>query len=245
MKMSFTSPPSPAWSWSMMRIVMLRCNGDQVVLRCTWKSDQVILRCKTSSTRWKDPQRLNLRLPLQFYQWNRFFCDLDHAMVLVVILVCMMMINIIHIMLILILTFRLKNLFSIFLLAALAPPGPLHMAQISMVRWWWSYVIYHQSVTSRLEASRHRDFSQFFESIGLGLENFGLEKKSRYRSQKYLVSKKVSVSVSKIFSLKKKSRYRSRKYLVSKKSLGIGLENFGLKKSLGIGLENFGLKKPQ
>ena len=31
--------------------------------------------------------------------------------------------------------------------------------------------------------------------------------------------------------------------LVSKKSLGIGLENFGLKKSLGIGLENFGLKK--
>ena len=100
-----------------------------------------------------------------------------------------------------------------------------------------------QSVTSRLETSRYRDFSQFFESIGLGLENFGLEKKSRYRSRKYLVSKKVSVSVSKIFGLKKKSRYRSRKYLVSKKSLGIGLENFGLKKSLGIGLENFGLKK--
>ena len=60
-----------------------------------------------------------------------------------------------------------------------------------------------QSVTSRLETSRYRDFSQFFESIGLGLENFGLEKKSRYRS---------------------------RKYLVSKKSLSIGLENFGLKK---------------
>ena len=56
----------------------------------------------------------------------------------------------------------------------------------------------HQSVTSRLETSRYRDFSQFFESIGLSLENFGLEKKSRYRS---------------------------RKYLVSKKSLGIGLEN--------------------
>ena len=31
--------------------------------------------------------------------------------------------------------------------------------------------------------------------------------------------------------------------MVSKKSLGIGLENFGLRKSLGIGLENFGLKK--
>ena len=58
-------------------------------------------------------------------------------------------------------------------------------------------------MTSRLETSRYRDFSQFFESIGLGLENLGLEKKSRYRS---------------------------RKDLVSKKSLSIGLENFGLKK---------------
>ena len=47
-----------------------------------------------------------------------------------------------------------------------------------------------QSVTSRLETFRYRDFSQFFESIGLGLQNFGLEKKSRYRSRKYLVSKK-------------------------------------------------------
>ena len=28
-----------------------------------------------------------------------------------------------------------------------------------------------------------RDFSQLFESIGLGLKNFGLEKKSRYRSR--------------------------------------------------------------
>merc|ERR1711928_61674 len=89
-----------------------------------------------------------------------------------------------------------------------------------------------------------RDFSvwrlfSIFESIGLGLEIFGLEKKSRYRSRKYLVSKKsigigleniwsqkkVSVSVSKIFGLEKRSRYRSRKYLVSKKSLGLGLEN--------------------
>ena len=41
----------------------------------------------------------------------------------------------------------------------------------------------NQSVTSRLETSRYQDFSQFFESIGLGLENFGLEKKSRYRSR--------------------------------------------------------------
>ena len=78
-----------------------------------------------------------------------------------------------------------------------------------------------QSVTSRLETSRYRDFSQFFESIGLGLENFGLEKKSRYRSRKYLVSKK-------------KSRYRSQKYLVSKKSLGIGLENIWSRKKVSV-----------
>ena len=51
-----------------------------------------------------------------------------------------------------------------------------------------------QSVTSRLETSRYRDFFQFFDSIGL--EKFGL--------------KKVSVSVSKTFGLEK--------------SLGIGLE---------------------
>merc|ERR1711978_256439 len=88
---------------------------------------------------------------------------------------------------------------------------------ISALPYPWLFPCSNQSVTSRLETSRYRDFSQFFESIGLGLENFGLEKKSRYRSRKYLVSKK-------------KSRYRSRKYLVSKKSLGIGLENFGLKK---------------
>ena len=59
-----------------------------------------------------------------------------------------------------------------------------------------------QSVTSRLETSRYRDFSQFFESIGLGLENLGLEKKSR-------------IGLENIWS-QKKSRYRSRmKFLVS------------------------------
>ena len=69
------------------------------------------------------------------------------------------------------------------------------------------YDDYEQSVTSRLETSRYRYFSQFFESIGLGQENLGLEKKSRYRS---------------------------RKYLVSKKSLSISLENIWFKKSLGM-----------
>ena len=59
-----------------------------------------------------------------------------------------------------------------------------------------------QSVTSRLETSRYRDFSQFFESIGLGLKNFGLEKKFRYQSRKFWSRKKVSVSVSmKFFGL--------------------------------------------
>ena len=73
----------------------------------------------------------------------------------------------------------------------------------------------------------------------------------------FLTFAKVSVSVSKKFGLKKKSRYRSQKHLVSKKSLGIGLENiwsrkkvsvsvsktFGLEKSLGIGLENIWSRK--
>ena len=74
-----------------------------------------------------------------------------------------------------------------------------------------------QSVTSRLETSRYRDFSQFFESIGLGLENFGLEKKSRYRSRKYLVSKKsLGIGLENIWSRKKVSVSVS-KTLVSKK----------------------------
>ena len=46
----------------------------------------------------------------------------------------------------------------------------------------------------------------------------------------FLTFAKVSVSVSKTFGLKKKSRYLSRKYLVSKKSLGLGLKNFGIEK---------------
>ena len=122
MKMSFTSPPSPAWSWSMMKIVMLRCNGDQVVIR--WYSGARPL--------WRGEKTPNAST------WDSLFNSINGTgffatWIMVVILVCMMAINIIHIMLILILTFRLKNLFSIFLLAALAPPGPLHMAQISMV----------------------------------------------------------------------------------------------------------------
>ena len=75
---------------------------------------------------------------------------------------------------------------------------------------------HQQSVTSRLETSRYRDFSQYFESIGLGLENFGLEKKVSVSVSKTLVSKKVSVSVSKIL-VSKKSQYRSQKLCFKKK----------------------------
>ena len=86
-----------------------------------------------------------------------------------------------------------------------------------------------QSVTSRLETSRYRDFSQFFESIGICLKNLGLEKKSRYRSPKYLVLKKSLLSVSKIFGLKK--------------SLGIGLEKIRSRKkvSVSVSMKFFGL----
>ena len=48
-------------------------------------------------------------------------------------------------------------------------------------------VISNQSVTSRLETSQYRDFFHFFESFSIGLDKFGLEKKSRYRFRKILV----------------------------------------------------------
>ena len=69
-------------------------------------------------------------------------------------------------------------------------------------------------------------FFQLFESIGIDLDKFGLEKKSQYQSRKILVSKKVSAS--RIYGLLK--------------SLGMGLK-FGSQKSLSIGLGRFGLKK--
>ena len=70
-------------------------------------------------------------------------------------------------------------------------------------------------MTSRLETSRYRDFSQFFESIGLGLENLGLEKKSR-------------IGLENIWS-QKKSRPRSRKFWSRKKVLvSVSMKFFGL-----------------
>ena len=85
-----------------------------------------------------------------------------------------------------------------------------------------------QSVTSRLETSRYRDFFNFFESIGIGLDKFGLEKEG-------------SVSVSKNFS-PKKSQYRSRKFGSQKKSRHQS-RKFGSQKSLSISLKRFGLRE--
>ena len=53
-------------------------------------------------------------------------------------------------------------------------------------------------MTSRPETSRYQDFSHVFESIGMSLENFGLEK-----SLNLGLKNKVSVSVSEIFVSKK------------------------------------------
>ena len=60
-------------------------------------------------------------------------------------------------------------------------------------------------------------------------KTFGLKKVSVSVSKKSL-----GIGLENIWS-RKKSRYRSQKYLVSKESLG--LENFGLEKSLFIGLD--------
>ena len=80
------------------------------------------------------------------------------------------------------------------------------------------------------ETSRFRNFSNYFDGIGIGFAIFWYRKKYRYRFRKNLVSKKVSVSVSKNLGIeksigigfekfwyRKKYRYRFRKILVSKK----------------------------
>ena len=72
-------------------------------------------------------------------------------------------------------------------------------------------------------SSRSRDFCTFLDGIGTGLEKIWYRKKSRNRSRKKWVPKKVSESVSKNFG--------------TEKSLGIGLEKIWYrKKSLGIGI---------
>ena len=53
------------------------------------------------------------------------------------------------------------------------------------------------------ETSRFWNFLIFFNGIGIGFRKFWYRKKYRYRFRKNLVSKKVSVSVSKIFGIEK------------------------------------------
>ena len=59
----------------------------------------------------------------------------------------------------------------------------------------------------------------------------------RYRFRKFLVSKKVSVSVSKKNWYQKKYRYRFRFFLVSEKVSVSVSKFFGIEKSIGIGFE--------
>ena len=75
------------------------------------------------------------------------------------------------------------------------------------VRFNIGVLVGRQSVTSR-----SREFVSFFDGIGTGIGKIWYRKKSRNRSRKYLVPKKVSESVSKKFG--------------TEKSLGIGLGKF-------------------
>ena len=56
-----------------------------------------------------------------------------------------------------------------------------------------------QSVTSRPETSRYQDFSHVFESIGMSLENFGIEKSLSFGLKNEVVSEffvsKKSISI--------------------------------------------------
>ena len=73
---------------------------------------------------------------------------------------------------------------------------------------WWASRVWHFG----FETSRFRNFLIFFNGIGIGFGKFWYRKKYRYRFRKNLVSKKVSVSVSKIFGIEK----------------SIGFEKFGI-----------------
>ena len=55
-------------------------------------------------------------------------------------------------------------------------------------------------MTSRLETSRYRDFSQFFKSICLGLENFGLEKSLGIGLENFGLKKRLRNDLKKLFS---------------------------------------------
>ena len=98
--------------------------------------------------------------------------------------------------------------------------------------------------------------SKKFDLKSFGFETFPCFLWYRYRFRNFLVSKKVSVSVSKNFGIgksigfgfgnfwyRKKYRYRFRKILVSKKVSVLVSKNFGIEKSIGIGFEKFWSQK--
>ena len=68
-------------------------------------------------------------------------------------------------------------------------------------------------------SSRSRDFCTFLDGTGTSLEKIWYRKKSRNRSRKILVPKKVSESVSKKFGTEKKSRNRYRSDFGSRHTL--------------------------
>ena len=83
-------------------------------------------------------------------------------------------------------------------------------------------VVYARVWQPSPEEFRSKEFFNFFDGIGTGIEKICYLKKSWKWSQKNSVPKKVSELV-----LKKMS---------TEKSLGIGFKNFGTEKSLGIGI---------
>merc|ERR1712117_100135 len=83
----------------------------------------------------------------------------------------------------------------------------------------------------------------FCKSLGISLEKIWSQKSLGIGLEKIWSQKKVSVSVSKTFGLEKKSRYRSRKHLVSKKSLGIGLENIWSRKKVSVSVSKILVSK--
>ena len=95
------------------------------------------------------------------------------------------------------------------------------------------------------KTSRFRNYSNCWDGIGIGFENFWFQKKYRYRFRKKLVLKKVSVSVSKNFGIeksigigfvkfwyRKKYRYRYRKKIGIGKSIGFGIEKIWYRKKV-------------
>ena len=106
---------------------------------------------------------------------------------------------------------------------------------------WLSIRVWHFGFWT----SRFRNYSNCWDGIGIGFEIFWFKKKYRYRFRKKLVSKKVSVSVSKNFGIeksigigfvkfwyRKKYRYRYRKKIDIGKSIGFGIEKIWYRKKV-------------